>query len=267
MTVQMAAILIPVYKERPDAQEELSLNRCLLILGSHPVIFIAPLTLNMKQYEEACKKQGVPFKEVRFDDFYFSGIAGYNQLMLSAGFYRTFLAYRHILIYQLDAYVFSDQLAYWCGQGYDFIGAPHKPHDNNEGEIQFLKGYSSLLAMINKTISTNLRISNVGNGGFSLRRTKTCYLLLTVLSKKVTAWGTNNEDGFFKYWGNLLRPLFRLPSDETALHFAIEQTPAASLEQLGNRLPFGCHAFGKYEPEIWRKYIHSSPEQSKITRN
>ena len=29
-----------------------------------------------------------------------------------------------MLIYQLDAFVFQDDLAYWCQQNYDYIGAP-----------------------------------------------------------------------------------------------------------------------------------------------
>ena len=75
------------------------------------------------------------------------------------------------------------------------------------------------------------------------------------MHSKALRWGTNNEDGFFKYWGNLFHPLFRLPSDNIALRFAIEQSPDESLKKLNGQLPFGCHAFEKYEPEVWRGYI------------
>jgi hypothetical protein len=255
MTRHKAAILIPVYKEQPDRQELLSLTRCLTVLKKHPIIFITPFKLNTAAYESACHMNQVPFRQERFTDHYFSGIQGYNELMLSAGFYKTFINYRYILIYQLDAYVFRDELDYWCGKGYDYIGAPNTPHRNNRDEIQFLKGYSRILAAVNKVLGTDFKISNVGNGGLSLRKTRTCYWLLRALSKRVKSWGTNNEDGFFKYWGNLLRPFFKLPPEEIALAFSIEQSPGASLEQLKNRLPFGCHAFGKYEPETWEKYI------------
>jgi hypothetical protein len=44
--------------------------------------------------------------------------------MLSIDFYKRFRDYKFILIYQLDAYVFRDELEYWCEQDYDFIGAP-----------------------------------------------------------------------------------------------------------------------------------------------
>ncbi|MFC0514577.1 DUF5672 family protein [Mucilaginibacter angelicae] len=261
----MAAVLIPVYKEQPAPQELLSLTRCLEILGGHPIIFVAPVQLNMAQYRAACDRFGLHFKAVRFKDHYFEGIAGYNKLMLSAGFYKTFLDYQYILIYQLDAYVFRDELAYWCSKGYDFIGAPHMPHENHQGEMQFLKGYSRLLAAVNRVLRTGYKVSNVGNGGLSLRKTKTCYRLLSALSKKVIAWGTNNEDGFFKYWGNLLRPLFSLPPDDVALRFSIEQSPSASLKKLGGRLPFGCHAFEKYEPATWEKHIYGGPSINQST--
>jgi hypothetical protein len=254
MASNLVAVIIPVYKQQPDANEVLSFKQCLAVLGNYPVIIAAPVSLNTQAYETIYNEAG-ELKTERFDDYYFSGIAGYNQLMLSTGFYKRFIKYRYILIYQLDAYVFKDELTYWCQLNYDFIGAPNLPHKNQSHELQFLKGYSRFISFINRVFHANHQISNVGNGGFSLRKTKACYWLLTLLKSKIPAWGNNNEDGFFKYWGNLLHPFFRLPADAIALKFSVEHSPAESLKKLGNVLPFGCHAFEKYEPETWRPYI------------
>ena len=49
-----------------------------------------------------------------FEDEYFKGISGYNRLMMSEVFYRRFIGYEYILIYQLDAYIFKDELKKWC---------------------------------------------------------------------------------------------------------------------------------------------------------
>lgn len=47
--------------------------------------------------------------------------------MLEADFYRRFGKYKYMLIYQLDAFVFSDKLLDFCEMGYDYIGAPVYP--------------------------------------------------------------------------------------------------------------------------------------------
>lgn len=231
------------------------MNQCLRMLNSYDIIFIAPESLDISFYDNECKKNGVTLVVARFADHYFANIVGYNELMLSPLFYKTFIQYKHILIYQLDAYVFKDDLAYWCAQGYDFIGAPSEPHQNQPNEMQFLKGYSKTVALFNKFLGTNHKISNVGNGGFSLRNTRSCYYLLKILQSQLKTWGTNNEDGFFKYWGNIFYPLFKLPADDEALRFSIELAPSYSLSKLNGALPFGCHAFEKHEPETWQHYI------------
>ena len=71
---------------------------------------------------------------------------GYNELLLSENFYTTFSAFKYILIYQPDSYVFRDELMEWCKEGYDYIGAPWL-EDNDE----------------------QIKLNGVGNGGFSLR--------------------------------------------------------------------------------------------------
>jgi hypothetical protein len=249
----IVAVLIPIYKPVLTHLESLSLKRCFKILSNYPIIFITPYQLNVSEY--ALLLPGKNYQVARFENQYFESIDGYNQLMLSPGFYKRFLNYKFILIHQLDAYVFKDELLYWCSQNFDFIGAPHAPEKNLPGEMQFLKNYGRFLKIINKIFKIDHKISYVGNGGLSLRKTLSFYLLLKILKYQVVAWGRYNEDGFFKYWGNIFYPLFKLPADETALKFAIETSPKESLEKLNGRLPFGCHAFEKYSFETWKPFI------------
>lgn len=249
-----AAVVIPIYKEQPDTDELLSLKQCLKVIGRFPLIFICPATLDTTVYEAICANR-IEFTRVDFESRYFLNIPGYNRLMLSADFYEKFLKFKFILIYQLDAFVFKDELDYWCRQNFDYIGAPHSPHKNETNEIQFLKNYSRLLTKINKWFGLNHQISDVGNGGFSLRKTRKCYLLLKILKKRALAW-EHNEDGFFKYWGNILWPFFKLPTTAKAIHFSVETEPGQALKLLNDELPFGCHAFKKYEWEsTWEPII------------
>ncbi|WPU91643.1 DUF5672 family protein [Mucilaginibacter sabulilitoris] len=252
--MELVFIAIPIYKQAPAASEMRSLDQCIKILHAYPVIFIAPQSLDTQAYEERCRDR-VDFKIIRFADQYFENIAGYNRLMLSPSFYKKFLNYKFMLVYQLDAWVFKDELRYWCIQGYDFIGAPHLPAENAEGEMQFLKNYAKFLEVISGIFKITRKVKNVGNGGFSLRKVKTCYWMLRLLKSKVLRWGQNNEDVFFKYWGNLLYPLFKMPGDQTALLFSIEVLPEVSLKQISPAIPFGCHAFEKYDKRNWQRVM------------
>lgn len=258
--MDLVTIVIPIYKETINSSEQLSLSQCLRILRNYPITFIAPVELDLSFYRDLCGHL-IPFQFKYFPKEYFKDITGYNKLMLSAQFYGAFFNYKFMLIYQLDAYVFSDELQYWCNQNYDFIGAPHVAHYNRLGEIQFLKNYTRGLRLVNKISPFKHQISNVGNGGFSLRKIKKCYWLVKLLKKQISQWDTNNEDGFFKYWGNVLYPLFKLPPDDIALRFSIETQPKMSLRKLYGKLPFGCHAFEKYEWQIWKQFIQKNAKE------
>lgn len=251
MARHLAAVVIPIYKENLTLTEVKSLQQCTRVLHSHPIILVSPVSLNTLAYEKLCVNIQVDI--LRLEDHYFESITSYNRLLLSPFFYKNFFKYKFILIYQLDAWVFSDQLYDWCKWNFDFIGAPQQ--ENFENNILFLNRFSRYLQKLNSILGTGYQISQVGNGGFSLRKVRKNYWFLTVLKYQVKKWGNNNEDVFFKYWGNLLFPFYKLPVNELALRFSIEHHPGESLEKLKPQLPFGCHAFEKYEPQIWKKYI------------
>lgn len=246
-------IIIPVFKKALSRTEILSLENCISVLGEFPIALVAPYDLNIEYYIEIFA--GRAFTVERFENLFFTNIGGYNKLMLNPKFYKRFLPYRFLLIHQLDAFIFKNELDYWCSLNYDYIGAPTPPHFNKSNEIQFLAGYSRFLTILNRVFGSELRVSNVGNGGLSLRKTKSCYWLLFFLKSRIQKWGSNNEDGFFKYWGNILNPLFRLPPDSLAYRFSIETEPSKNLGRLNGALPFGCHAFERYEPKKWKTFI------------
>lgn len=249
---KIVAVLIPVYKEILTNIEILSLRQCFNILGNHPIIFVAPDNLNLSQYHEILTNKDLMVE--RFSNEYFRDIAGYNKLMLSIDFYKRFIKYKFILIYQLDAFVFKDELLYWCNQNFDYIGASYEPHVNTKENMSYLKTYGRILNFLKK-IGVSHTIRNVGNGGLSLRKTKSIILLLKILRRKVHN-NIDNEDGFFKYWGNIFYPFFKLGTDEAALKFSVETSPELSLKKLNYILPFGCHGFEKYSFETWKPYIY-----------
>ena len=94
-------------------------------MGQYPIIFVRAEGLPVPRELLETKKSSLAF----FDQSYFSTPAGYNRLLLTTQFYEKFLDYDYILIYHLDALLFRDELTMWCGQGYDYIGAPWRDDD------------------------------------------------------------------------------------------------------------------------------------------
>lgn len=106
------AITIPIYKETPSDIEMKSFIQCLTIFQKYDIYIFTHKNLNFKNYD-SCKK-GSQIHYIFFHENYFKSIDGYNKLMLSPSFYKAFSNYEYILIYQLDAWVFKDELQYWC---------------------------------------------------------------------------------------------------------------------------------------------------------
>jgi len=252
------AVCIPVYKTELHPYEVMSLIQCLTVLGKHPIIFVCGETLDVTVYEELCKGK-VDFVTERFNDDYFTSIAGYNQLLLSTAFYQRFINYQYMLIYQLDAYVFKDDLDYWCSQGYDYIGAPYLFVDLDLHPIKILTTYRKLLRFLNKTGIVKYQYRHVGNGGLSLRNVKKAIGFLRIFKRLVARWELN-EDSLFTHYGNLIFFYFKLAPEKDALRFAFEERPAESYIINNKQLPFGCHAFAKWNDDnFWSDIIKFQP--------
>lgn len=260
-----AAVVIPLYKESLSDSEEFSLRNTLDVLGRHDIYVIGPERLS--GYLETYKKrEGFNFRLALYKNKFFDSINGYNSLMKSKHFYESFSNYEYILILQTDALVFSDQLDIWCDRNYSYVGAPwFVGHDKPEKPLVFL---------------------GVGNGGFSLRKVEDFIKVLSVprhvpyiavlcdkkrslvyrlvrkfIYKFVFAYNRRplmprvNEDAF---WGMLVPrccQFFKVPEVEEAASFAFEVEPRY-LYVLNNRqLPFGCHAWEKYDSNFWEQVM------------
>jgi hypothetical protein len=254
MKKKLVAVTIPIYKNIPDKDEQNSLAQCLRILGSYPIIFYCPEGMDITFYVQFCEGKAT----IKFESFkkeFFNGIPGYNKLMLSKNFYKRFSEYQFILIYQLDAWVFKDELEAWCKKGYDFIGAPYAFVDMDTYPIKVLTKYRALLKNMKKLIPFIYTFKQVGNGGLSLRNVKKTIWLLKFKWIGTKKWDVLMEDNYFQYWGNILFPFFKLPDEKIAAQFSIELDPKRTFEMIGKALPFGCHAYLRYEPEFWSKFI------------
>lgn len=222
--MKKAAVVIPTYKSELSELEKISLQQVLKIFKKYDIFFVLPQSLHYSYEVEY-------IKEIRYEDIWFKDIQGYNRLLMDEKFYISFIDYRYILIYQLDAFVFEDKLEYFCDLGYDYIGAPWL------SGMQYVKD--------NKYF-----VLHVGNGGFSLRNVDKCLKLI----KQRSAFFLEdiNEDIFYSM-GN--SDDFRVAPLETALQFAFEREVERCFILNKNKLPFGCHAWERYDIECWKPWI------------
>ncbi|MFZ7127493.1 MAG: DUF5672 family protein [Desulfobacterales bacterium] len=270
---KLVAIAVPgSNRDRLTRDEEVSLNHLLKHLGHYDRYLVVPPHLRM------LTDQG--FEMLHFGPEYFGSAKAHCQLLFSKAFYQAFADYEYLLIYHLDALVFSDQLEYWCRRGFDYIAPPWIPH--KDAVYSGNPGYEG----------------KVGNGGFSLRKIGSFLRVLdskrlykdpveqfrrtmrserAPLEKTISALKTlakfspyfngvrqeladyrKNEDHF---WANRARhyyPGFNIAPVETALRFAFECVPRFCFEKNGRTLPFGCHAWPKYDRDFWEPYLISS---------
>ena len=229
--MKKVAVVIPTYKTSLSVTEYISLQQAHKILGKHDIYLAMPEGLDFCGVYE--KNNFFP-RKVFFSKEYFEDISGYNRLMLDRNFYAAFAEYEYILIYQLDAFVFRDELLDFCNLEYDYIGAPWL-----SGRYHF--------------IDRKHCIWRVGNGGLSLRKVSAFRAVLEKKEREVKQY-TKNEDLFFSM---IIDSDFHVAPVETALRFAFEREVKECFEKNGYTLPFGCHAWERYDLDFWRPYIEA----------
>lgn len=251
-------IIIPVYKPGLTHTEYISLTRCQKILGNYPLVIVKPRSLDISGILE---QTSADFEIQNFDDHFFDGVAGYNALMLSPEFYGRFADSDYILIHQLDAYVFRNELDMWCEKEYDYIGAPwlrkHKYH----------RWYYSVYWGIKKTVYRTLGIRSfhdtfdrVGNGGFSLRKVKSHYRITLDMQDKIQEYIRKNankrfnEDSFWALEVSKKYPAFKVPGWKEALGFSFDVQVEECFYYSHHRLPFGIHGWDIRLP-YYKDYI------------
>ncbi len=262
--MKSTAIAIPIYKKTLTPNEELSLTRCFEVLRAHSIFLFAPKDLPL---ENCILKENKNWEAIYFPQHWFSSIETYSALLLDKNFYSAFVGYDYMLIYQLDAFVFSDQILYWCSLDYDYIGSP------------WFQDFA--------TGSNNQNLWAVGNGGFSLRKVGSFLRVLRTenksrssrdlfwefrndvdnveprkcipqVKKRIGRWlnlnRMPNEDIFWGFYAKKIDPLFKVAPVDIALKFSFEKSPQVLFKRNKYKLPFGCHNW-EDNIEFWKTHF------------
>jgi hypothetical protein len=259
------AVFVPMSNRKYlTPEEEISFRHLVHFLGKYDKYLVVPQSLDIHY---------PGFELLRFSNNFFGSHEANTRLMLSRKLYSAFGKYKYILEYQLDCLVFSDQLTEWCNLDVDYIGAPWIPCSD----------------------SPWVKSPHVGNGGFSLRKVESflrvldskeywqdpdeywqrfCSLrskpiqYLNIPRKYLARLRALNsvrqhlrknypkyEDRFWSLEASKYYPGFNIAPVETALRFSFEVAPRLCFDLNHQELPFGCHAWHRYDRAFWEPYL------------
>lgn len=267
--MKRVVIVVPIYAPL-NKYEEFTITNLNTVLKSYDKVVVCPkgLSVNLSNYiDETYRKIELPQK-------YFKSPQTYNRLLRTKKFFKLFKDYEFMLMHHLDAFVFRDELDYWCDMGFDYIGAPLYEYDGSIAPNQYLC---------------------VGNGGFSIHKVNSALKVLSsykiVYSIKETFlwWNKYNIKGKIRYlpyflrmllgfgrnsynglnqqsinedvfWGKYIPRAFdwyKVAPFDDAYKFSMEYNCEELLLLNNQNLPFGCHQWYKGEFELfWREYIN-----------
>lgn len=234
-------VVILIISHRPELTyfEEISLKQCVKVLGHYPIKIILPEGCDPDKYLKICKGAIIEYVNPEW----LSSMRNYNQFRLRPHLYLKNIKYKYALFYELDSFVFRDELMKWCNSGYDYLGAP------------WFEGYHYSRPDANFIVGCN--------GGFTLRNIRKGLIgnWLNFYLKRTTRDLNLQED---KYWINYIAPYFpryKIAPSEVALQFAFENHPRRLFAMNNEILPFGVHAWQKYDLEFWKPFIEAEGYQ------
>jgi hypothetical protein len=261
---KLVAVVVPLhYRNYLTSEEEISKRHLDHFLGAYDKYVAVADSLKVDFPGYGIKK---------FKDKYFGSAEAYRKLTLSRHFYNAFREYKYILIYQLDCLVLSDQLTEWCEKDFDYIGAPWikgpdtpwvtEPAVGNSGFAlhkveSFLKVFDS-----NELVVEPDRYWADFRGSHS--RPAQVLNLPRKHLKKLKAFNgvecymrryRKNSDRFWSLEAKRFYPDFNIAPVDIALRFSFEVEPRRCFEMNNHSLPFGCHAWPKYDRQFWEPYL------------
>jgi hypothetical protein len=250
--------------------QKISLRHLRHFLGAYDTYLIAPRGAS-------CEIDGI--KSMRFRARYFGSAAAHGLLLMSRGFYQRFRNYEHLMFYHLDSLVFSDGLKEWCDKPYDYIGAPwfqcedspwvHQARVGNGGfaMLRVSKAIDALKARhryIRGSRWLDLHVMwtphFIANWIDHLAQTFPKSKLLTRLADERSrfmdpASNNRNNDIFWSDMAKYYLPEFSVAPFDEGLRFAFEVSPRECFRMNGGKMPFGCHAWERYDREFWEPHL------------
>lgn len=258
------AVVIPHPGTNLKGGQEFSLKTCLRVLGRHPIFFVTKKSVSLEPLAPYLDRIQI----IRVDDDRMASIESYSKFLMSPEFYRLFERYEYILVHQLDVVVFEDRLLEWCDKGYDYAGPPmfqgEEPRPNlwegGNGGFSLRKTAAFLALLSSHKVFPRFeyyRQLRAELGVFYL-------LVLRLMLQFPRIWLAQffpglfrwfytrtsrsiHEDAYFAFFAVFFAEKWSMPSAEESAAFGFDRCPRAAYAINGNKIPFGCHAWERYD--------------------
>ena len=116
--MKKVCVVIPIHSANPTEIELRSFEQCFRVLNKYSVYVLTINNLDLTKYKDRIPS----FECVIVPDKWLSSVYEYNKMKININFYKLFVDFEYLLTYELDAYVFNDQLQYWAEREFAYIG-------------------------------------------------------------------------------------------------------------------------------------------------
>jgi hypothetical protein len=267
------AIMVPLPSPKLAPDDEISMRHLRAHLDHYDKFLLIPRGMRVD----------IPgFHVIELDHKHFGSAANHNRMLYLPEFWELFSDYEFALMYHLDALVFSDQLSEWCDKGYDFIGAPFIISDDSpwvkvervgNGGFALYRVSSVLKVLWNRYRQRPSKYIEDHHWKWIERQKN----LLKPVRAAVPQWlrgpltdplrntvkrfdhieaNEVNNDAFWADEAKRYLPEFNIAPFDEGLRFAFEVAPSLCLERNGGQMPFGCHAWARYDRSFWERFFN-----------
>jgi hypothetical protein len=220
-------------RELLEPEEEVSLRHLIHYLGKYDKYLVVPETFNARYHGFGIK---------RFANKFFGSTDAYRRLMLAAKFYESFREYKYISCAD-SPWVKVERV----GNG----GLSLRKIDTFLKTIYSSRYYMEPNEYWRKYCASKPKVVQYLN----LPRKYLKRLGIANSARWHMSHWTRNEDYFWSDVAVKYNPEFKIASLEMGLHFAFEAAPSLCFERNNFRLPFGCHAWHRYDRDFWEPHL------------
>lgn len=279
-------VCIPIHTSKLSNYEMISIKSHLSKLKLHDVFVLLPRS-KKTEIISVLEKNNIPMSSYRIHevkDYCLRNADNFQLLMLTRNFYLFYKNYSHILIAQIDAYTFSDELIKWCKTGFHFIGAPCFEFEKYWTKKIFFYGVGGFsLRNINKILEVlernpvifkfndfrkySMKFNLKGKFILFLK-----YIITKILKQdRIRRDVQNNsfilrfkeffifiaEDKSYAYYLPKYHKSFKIGELNDSISFCIDSNVKEQLKKIPFSLPFGAHAWFTYPENLkgWKNII------------
>jgi hypothetical protein len=270
---EKCCIVVPLINIELGYSELIAINSLNKLNGVFRIHFIGSLasySANLEWFQVNLTHFEIGF--IEFDSKYFESLTSYSNLLMSSDFYRRFGAYDYLLIFQTDALIIRGDLSKFISLGKAYIGAPWIDKNRHTKKLLIGNGGLSLRRIKDFIEITSLNSIIPSQWWFNFPKqiflrwfvVGALYPFFYVLDLVSKIFGrslffdtcrllSKAEDVSFAKW--LVQDNKYKPTLEEAVDFSFESNPQRCYEINKQRLPFGCHAWERYDLQFWETHL------------